>query len=301
MGSGTSARLPMRDYFTVRYGALRVSYLPELDGGGMTFGQDFVGLVRERFGKVRHVFEFCAGPGFIGFSLLAHGLCERLTLADVNPAAVRACERTVRENGLEGRVAVYEADVLDGIPADERWDLVVGNPPHFDASEASYEEARRLIDPGFRIHRRFYRDVSRHLVPGGSVVLQENRHASDGEVFVEMVRASGLELVGLVGLESAGLAPRPPSPLSRALGAAVRRVALPIEQALVRPRVERLIKDNDLYRRLAAHPALVPRKFYFVWSRRPGGSAAAAPERPSRSLACSTAPTHAPKKNTCAE
>lgn len=261
----------MREHYTVRYGDIAVSYLPELDGGGMTFGQDFVPLVRERFGRVPHVFEFCAGPGFIGFSLLAHGLCERLTLADVNPAAVRACEHTVRANRLEDRVRVYEADVLCGIPESERWDLVVGNPPHFDASEESYDEARRLIDPGFRIHRAFYRDVGAHLVPGGSVVLQENRHASDGETFAEMIHAGGLTLVDLVGLDRAARVPRRRAApwIARATRSAIRRVALPIEQALMRPRVERAIKDNELYRRLAAHPALVPRKFYFVWSRRP--------------------------------
>ena len=34
-------------------------------------------------------------------------------------------------NGLAERVAVYRSDNLDGIRAFERWDLVVGNPPHF--------------------------------------------------------------------------------------------------------------------------------------------------------------------------
>jgi hypothetical protein len=32
---------------------------------------------------------------------------------------------------LAERVTVYRSDNLDGIPASEQWDLVVGNPPHF--------------------------------------------------------------------------------------------------------------------------------------------------------------------------
>lgn len=259
----------MSRYYTVRYGDLRVSYLPELDGGGMTFGQAFVGLVRERIGKVAHAFELCAGPGFIGFSLLAHGLCERLTLADINPLAVRACEATVRDNRLEDRVAVYESDGLASIPAHERWDLVVGNPPHFDGSEEDHRDAIRLIDPGFRIHRRFYAEVSGHLVPGGSILLQESRRASDPRVFAEMVEENGLELVGLIDDSTGGRRTRiaPPTWIERRVGSAVRRVAQPIERALMTPRIERLIKDNDVYRRVASHPALVPRHFYFVWSR----------------------------------
>ena len=76
------------------------------------------------------------GTGFIGFSMLAYGLCETLCLADINPLAIRACERTIRDNGLRERVSVYLSDNLRGIPSSEQWDLIVSNPPHFtDAAE----------------------------------------------------------------------------------------------------------------------------------------------------------------------
>jgi len=42
-----------------------------LDGGGSTFGQDFIPVLRARgMPKVQRTFEWCSGPGFIGFSLL---------------------------------------------------------------------------------------------------------------------------------------------------------------------------------------------------------------------------------------
>jgi 16S rRNA G1207 methylase RsmC len=96
------------------------------------FGQDFIPLLQHLgLPKQKRVFEWCAGPGFIGFSMLGHGLCSSLCLADINPEAVRACQRTVSENGLSDRVSVYCSDNLLNIPATERWDLVVSNPPHF--------------------------------------------------------------------------------------------------------------------------------------------------------------------------
>ena len=103
-------------------------------------------------GKAR-AYEWCAGPGFIGFSLLAHGLCETLCLADVNPEAVAACRRTVRENALDDRVSVYRSDNLADIPAAERWDLVVSNPPHFDDRSPGQ---LRYHDPRWSIHRGFF-------------------------------------------------------------------------------------------------------------------------------------------------
>ena len=79
----------------------------------------------------RACFSGARGPGFIGFALLGYGFCDTLCLADINPEAVDACRRTVIQNRLAERVAVYHSDNLDGIPASEQWDLVVGNPPHF--------------------------------------------------------------------------------------------------------------------------------------------------------------------------
>ena len=79
--------------------------------------------------KQARTFEWCAGPGFIGFRLLGAGLTETLCLADINPQAVAACRRSIKDNALAARVNVYQSDNLANIPQSEQWDLVVGNPP----------------------------------------------------------------------------------------------------------------------------------------------------------------------------
>jgi methylase of polypeptide subunit release factors len=183
------------DYLQVQYKNIRVSYLPELDGGGMDFGQEYIWVLEEKFGRVGHLFEFCAGPGFIGFSLLAHGLCERLTLADINPAAVEACRATVKENRLESKVAVYQSDCLDDIPPNEKWDLVVSNPPHWRSGEDAYVRDMRMWDPDLRIHDKFYRSIRPYLKPGGAICIQENGSATKAADFLPMIEANGLVLV----------------------------------------------------------------------------------------------------------
>lgn len=181
-------------YEIVRYEEIDVLWLPELDGGGRYFGQDFLPVVQHLFGRPKRVFEFCAGPGFIGFSLLAHGLCDALVLADVNPAAVAAAEATVARNGLEDRVTVYRSEGLSQIPDGERWDLVVSNPPHFGRQRDSTPS---LItdDLDWRLHREFYGAVARFLAPGGSVLLQENEEGSDPGEFLPMIAEGGLRHV----------------------------------------------------------------------------------------------------------
>jgi methylase of polypeptide subunit release factors len=183
----------MRPYREVAYAGVRVSYKKHLDGGGSSFGQDFLPLLRKRgMPKAARAFEWCAGPGFIGFSLLAHGLADTLCLADINHEAVAACRRTVARNGLDAKVAVYHSDNLEDIPAPEQWDLVVSNPPHFTDSGIGH---LRYHDPDWRVHRGFFGKVARHLRPGGVVVLQENNTGSTPGTFKPLIADAGLRLV----------------------------------------------------------------------------------------------------------
>ena len=124
---------------------IRVHYMDHLSmghfestgcGGGSTllrawapssFGTGLVPYLLNRgMPKQARTFEWCAGPGFIGFSLLGAGLTETLCLADINPQAVAACRRTINDNALAARANVYKSDNLANIPQSEQWDLVVG-------------------------------------------------------------------------------------------------------------------------------------------------------------------------------
>lgn len=108
---------------------LRFYDAPDLEGGGLTFGRDFVPIVRRLFGHVERAYEYCCGPGAIGFSLIANNLCDSLCLSDVNPKAVELCKRTARENNLEGRVDVYLSDCLEQIPSYEKGTSQCRTPP----------------------------------------------------------------------------------------------------------------------------------------------------------------------------
>lgn len=177
----------------VTYGGTRVRFKKHLDGGGRDFGQDFIPFLELRhMPRQRRVFEWCAGPGFIGFSLMAHGLAETLCLADVNPEAVEACRRTIVENGLAARATVYHSDNLKNIPDSERWDVVVSNPPHF---ADDWIGDLRTYDHDWHIHRGFFSAVGGFLKPGGVIVLQENNRGSTAETFRPMIDAAGLSIV----------------------------------------------------------------------------------------------------------
>jgi 16S rRNA G966 N2-methylase RsmD len=178
---------------SVRYGPIAVHFKKHLDGGGSSFGQDLVTfLALRQMPRRQRVFEWCAGPGFIGFSMLSRGMAETLCLADCNPEAVDACRRTVTENGLGSKVTVFRSDGLRDVPAAERWDLVVANPPHF---VDDWIGDLWSYDHGWHLHRAFFADIGRFLNPSGVIVLQENNRGSTAETFRPMIEQSGLEIV----------------------------------------------------------------------------------------------------------
>lgn len=159
---------------SVTYNGITVYDRPELDGGGWMHGQDFIrGLLDLGFSRVDRICEFCAGPGYIGFSLLANGFCRELTLVDINPEAIAIEQKTVRENRLEKVVRIYQSDCLDQVPSSEQWDLVVSNPPQYLPVEHHDPKNIRAFDPGWKIHERFYSTVKNFMKPGGHTVIEE--------------------------------------------------------------------------------------------------------------------------------
>lgn len=188
----------MVTYKTVVYGSIDVHYLDEIDGGGARFGQDYLHFIPGHLGKVERALEWCAGPGFIGFSLFAAGLCEQLTLIDVNPVAVAACRQTIRDNGLDDVVRVYHSDSMAALPQGDAYDLVVANPPHCPVATPSPGGHTQLIynDVDWQTHRAFYRQIPEYLSDDGRVILQEDASQSSVDDFRGMIEDAGLELLG---------------------------------------------------------------------------------------------------------
>jgi hypothetical protein len=185
-----AARRSSEDIVAV-YDGVAVFDRPEQHRGGMAFGRDFPRVLNELgVRRAGRLFEFCSGPGYIGYSLLAAGWCETLALSDIDAGSIASARHTAAYNGLEARVSAYVSDALDQIPETERWDLVVANPPHF-LPDPSRPEDIQVFDRDWSLHRRFYGSVERHMRPGGLVVVVENSESSEPGLFEDMIRAGG--------------------------------------------------------------------------------------------------------------
>jgi len=122
------------------------------------------------------------GSGCIALALAKELASAGIAAVDISPAALElACANAVRLQ-LENRIQFYESDLLSGVDAGERFDLVVSNPPYVGESQAQEVEAQvRNFEPrvavfagasGIEVYRRLIPQAREVLDDGGWLVVE---------------------------------------------------------------------------------------------------------------------------------
>lgn len=175
-----------------------VYYQPGMDGGGTWFGQEYSDIIAARYADrvFANCLEWCAGPAFIGYNILDHGLCQHLTLLEIHALTVAQAERSRVDphNSCSDQVTIYNSGTMSDIPAHSQFDLIVGNPPHFPHASTDPEVSRIESDDGWQIHQEFFANVKNRLSPNGVILLQENMIGSTVDTFDLYIKQAGLEL-----------------------------------------------------------------------------------------------------------
>jgi ribosomal protein L3 glutamine methyltransferase len=130
--------------------------------------------------RVRSVLDLCCGSGCIGIAC-AYAFDDALVdLADISPAALEVAGRNIEQHALEDRVRAIRSDVFDDLD-NERYDLIVSNPPYVSSAEMSVLPAEYLQEPalgleagedGMEVVSRILAGASDYLNPGGILVVE---------------------------------------------------------------------------------------------------------------------------------
>jgi 16S rRNA (guanine1207-N2)-methyltransferase len=108
------------------------------------------------------VLDLGCGNGVLGIGAARASGTGRVLLVDADIDAVRCARESARVAGL-GQIEVRASDVADAV-GDERFDVVVTNPPF---------HLGKVID--LTVPRAFIEAAYRHLAPGGRLYLVANR------------------------------------------------------------------------------------------------------------------------------
>ncbi len=128
------------------------------------------------------VVDLGTGSGAIALSLAAEGPFTRIVATDASADALVVAGANASAAGLEDRVEFREGSLFDALAADERFDVVVSNPPYVTEAELeTLEPEVRIWEPaqalaggvdGMAVVRAIVEGAAGHLSPGGLLALE---------------------------------------------------------------------------------------------------------------------------------
>ncbi len=127
------------------------------------------------------VLEIGTGSGCIAVACALAFEEADIVATDVSAGALALADENVRRHCLEQRVRLLLSDVFDDLPAGDRFDLIVSNPPYVDAEDMAAlppeyrHEPRSALaagEDGLDVVRRILRHAGERLTDQGILVCE---------------------------------------------------------------------------------------------------------------------------------
>ena len=132
---------------------------------------------------VERVLDLCTGSGCLAILAAHHFPNATIDAVDVSKGAFEVAKRNVGEHGLEERITLHRGDLFAPL-GDNRYDLIITNPPYVDAEGMAALPPECRAEPklafdggpdGLDIVRRILNDAPDHLTPDGGLICEIGR------------------------------------------------------------------------------------------------------------------------------
>lgn len=168
-------------------------------------------VLRERPDPSQSVLDLCTGSGCIALSLARLGGYRRVWASDLSEEALKVAEQNAKglleeleENKAEFRL--LKSDLFEGIPKEERFDILTSNPPYIPTEvieglepEVRDHEPRMALDgdeDGLKFYRILAAEAGGFLNPGGVIYLEIGW--DQGAKVEELLRQAGFQEIRTV-------------------------------------------------------------------------------------------------------
>ena len=116
------------------------------------------------------------GSGIIAICAAKHLPCARITAIDLSRSALSVARENVSRHGVGDRVTLRPGDLLTGLPADQRFDIIASNPPYVSEEEMT-ELAPEDFEPrGALVGGREGTEIIERLIPQAAERLNLGGH-----------------------------------------------------------------------------------------------------------------------------
>jgi ribosomal protein L3 glutamine methyltransferase len=131
----------------------------------------------------QRLLDLCCGGGCIGIAAAVYNPNLAVDCADLDPAALALASENIDKFGLSERVRVIQSDAFSALPlsSEERYDIILSNPPYVDSDDLAGMPAEFGHEPdlalgsgadGLDLTRIVLRQASDYLTDHGILVLE---------------------------------------------------------------------------------------------------------------------------------
>lgn len=135
-----------------------------------------ISFLRKR--RSRRVLDLCCGTGCIGIALAVYAEAQ-VAAADISAACCALAGENAARNGIH--LDIRQGDLFEPVQSEERFDLMVCNPPYLSAAELTSLHAEVAFEPrlaldggtdGLDFYRRIAAGFGKHLVDDGALLVE---------------------------------------------------------------------------------------------------------------------------------
>ncbi|ACV26375.1 50S ribosomal protein L3 N(5)-glutamine methyltransferase [Kangiella koreensis] len=126
------------------------------------------------------ILDLCCGSGCIGLAIAAYIDDAEVVLSDISDDAITVADINNERLGLYPKAQTVVSDLFESL-SDEKFDLIVSNPPYVDSEDLSDMPAEYQHEPeiglgsgedGLDITRRILEQAAEHLTEQGCLIVE---------------------------------------------------------------------------------------------------------------------------------
>ena len=128
----------------------------------------------------QRLLDLCTGSGCIGIACAYAFENAEVVLSDICADALQVAQQNIQQHDLAARVSAVQSDLFENL-ADQKFDLIVSNPPYVDADDYASMPDEYFHEPelalasgndGLDFTRRLLREAHDYLTEHGVLIVE---------------------------------------------------------------------------------------------------------------------------------